>query len=561
MQTERLNLALERLEPHQWKLFEDFASKFLASYYPDLRTVASSSGDRGHDAELFSSSGSVKVVLQFSIARDWHRKILQTATRIQETLPDTQILVYVTNQSILASADDIKIKLRNEHGLVLDVHDMSWFLDRLSSDSAREIASEDLAKRIVDPFLSGRGVLSHSAPTLTSIEYQAALTFLQLQWEDDTRAKGLTRLSFEALVRTTLRNTDSNARVSRTEIYSKLLDLLPSHDFNRIEQLVDSALSRLSKGPIRHWRKRDEFCLSFEETQRVQERLARLEVANSKLDENVRIELERLGCLSKDIDVLSKVGRFSIDNFMLERGEMFATAVAKETIDGLGIEELRTAVDKTTQQELSSWPVARRDEAKFLVFSSIRELMTNPPEEVQSHLRAKADACTIFAFLGQTPDVQSAVSKMFAHGIIWLDTTIILPLFAETLITNGEGRFTKMVNVASRAGLNLRVTPGVIEEVERHMNQCLTYVRSSHNEWIGRIPFLVDAYLRSGRSLMAFGGWIETFEGQDRPEQDLAEYLEEFFRIQREGLEEDESGAAQDVRNLVQETWHNAHDR
>ena len=150
MQPERLKLALERIEQHQWKLFEDFASKFLASHYPDLRTTASPSGDKGRDAELFSTSGSVKVVLQFSVAKDWERKIGNTAERIKATFPDTQILVYVTNQSILAGADDIKIKLRNEHALILDVHDMSWFLDRLSGDPGVEIASEELAKRIVD---------------------------------------------------------------------------------------------------------------------------------------------------------------------------------------------------------------------------------------------------------------------------------------------------------------------------------------------------------------------------------------------------------------------------
>ena len=267
-----------------------------------------------------------------------------------------------------------------------------------------------------------------------------------MQWEDDTRAKGLTRLSFEALVKTTLRNTNSEERISRNEIYVKLHELLPSHDRERVEQLVDSALLRLAKGPIRHWRQQDEFCLSFEETQRVQERLARLELANQNLDANVLAELQQLGCPQGDLEALSNVGRLSIDNFMLERGEIFATAIAKEAIDGLGIEELRTAVERTIQQQLSDWSNAKVEEAKFLVFSAIRELMTNPPAEVQAHLRAKADAYTIFAFLGQTPDVQSAVSKMFSHGMIWLDTTIILAIITQS--NRGLGNHSQPVDSA-----------------------------------------------------------------------------------------------------------------
>ena len=49
--------------------------------------------------------------------------------------------------------------------------------------------------------------------------------------------------------------------------------------------------------------------------------------------------------------------------------------------------------------------------------------------------------------------------------------------------------------------------------------------------------------------------------GRERPEDDLAEYLEEFFGIKRESLEQAADRAAEDIRGIVDESWREAHDR
>ena len=180
MQRARLQLALERLSNDQWKQFEIFASEFLATVYPRLRTVAAPSRDRGRDAEIFSPEGLPTIVFQYSIAKDWASKVRQTAERTSQALPNARTLIYVTNQSILAAIDPIRLELLTAQGLLLDVHDRDWFLDRFASNAYREIAAEHLAEQIVDPYLAGKGVLQHAAPTLTTTESQAALTFLQL---------------------------------------------------------------------------------------------------------------------------------------------------------------------------------------------------------------------------------------------------------------------------------------------------------------------------------------------------------------------------------------------
>ena len=561
MRRERLQLALERIKPNQWHIFEEFAAQFHIGQYPNLRTVASSSGDKGRDGEIFSPFDQTPVLLQYSVSADWRKKIMDTIKRINRNFLRANLLIYVTNQSILSAADSLKIILMKDFNIALDIHDMNWFLDRLDNDSYRQAAAERLAEVIVDPFLASKGVLAHSAPALTTPEYQAALTFLQLQWEDDTRNKGLTKLSFDALVRTILRDTGIERRISRSEVYRRMRDLLPNHNEMQLQQLVDSALSRLNKRYIRHWTKDDEFCLTHDETIRVRERLAAIEMANAELDKRILSIAPSSNLSARERELFCSVSRLAINKFLLQRAELFASAITNDRTSSLKFDDLQVAIKEAINDEMHD---IRQDRKQYFleeIFLSVRRILVDPPPLVQSNLRAKADAYTILSFLGHTPDVQAAVTKMFSHGMIWLDTTIVLPLFAETLIQDGNRRFTQMVKVATASGLKLKITPGVIEEVERHMNQCLIYARNGHERWSGRVPFLVEAYLRSGRGVSTVASWIESFEGTARPEDDLAEYLEEFFDIERESLEEYVLDAAEELRHIVQEAWASAHDR
>jgi len=199
MVTNRLSLALERLEPGDWSRFEKLASVFLASEFDDLRTTATPSGDAGRDGELFSPVAEPSVVLQYSVATSWQRKIEDTLRRLKKTLPDIRVLVFLSNQVIGAAADKIKQKARKDYGVSLDIRDRSWFLDRVLGSIACERAAEELARIVVDPYLASVGVGPHTPSELSSPETIAAVTFLGLQWQDDARDKGLTKLAFEAL--------------------------------------------------------------------------------------------------------------------------------------------------------------------------------------------------------------------------------------------------------------------------------------------------------------------------------------------------------------------------
>jgi hypothetical protein len=78
---------------------------------------------------------------------------------------------------------------------------------------------------------------------------------------------------------------------------------------------------------------------------------------------------------------------------------------------------------------------------------SIIQLVAEAGPASRAYLHRVADSYTLLAFLREMPDVQAAMVKMFSHGEIWLDTSMVLPLMAEELIDDLESRrFTAMLS-------------------------------------------------------------------------------------------------------------------
>lgn len=195
-----------------------------------------------------------------------------------------------------------------------------------------------------------------------------------------------------------------------------------------------------------------------------------------------------------------------------------------------------------------------------LVVRCIERIFAEPTPRVASYLRKVSDAYTLRAFLRQTPDVQEAVRKMFSTGEIWLDTSVVLPVFAEALLPGTDRNFRRILAAATNAGLVLRVSPGVIEEVERHMNRAKLCAMTASAAWQGPIPYLLSIYTYRGYDPQNFSEWINLFAGDARPEDDLAEFLLREFKIHRTEIEEDSKRAPEELRYEVQRLWQTIHE-
>lgn len=566
MRRERFESALQLLKPEQWRVWEETCSVYLTDEFPTLRPVASPDGDQGRDGELWSVEGDAAVMLQYSVTPKWRAKIRETATKLSKNFKDVNVLIHCSNHSIGADADDLKAELRRAHRLALDTRDRSWFLDRMDRSAATQAAAKRLAEIVVDPIVSTDEVVRTKGQAFSDYETRVAFVFLNLQMEDDAQDKGLTRVCFESLVRAVLRRTDLEHRMPRAEIHRQIGHLFPASLQQEVVRYVDAALRKMDKKRVRHWSREDEFCLSVEERSLLAGRLGELEAA----DDALRAELEAaahgsavaLGiALPSDLSAVVTRMRRLIDAVLLERGELFVTRFAEGRTHVLSADDLHrlTLADVAAHPERA--PLAGG--VVPLVEKALHGVLTDTTSRAHAYLRGLANAYTVMAFLKQTPDVQEAIVKMFSDGELWLDTNIILRVLAETLLEEEHlKQYSALLRGAVEAGLSLRITPGVLEEVERHFNKSLSCARAAGIEWRGGIPFLFSAFIWSGRSRSEFPAWVEVFRGAARPEEDIAQYLSDEFSVAvSDSLREPYERAPANTRAAVQEYWRGIHDR
>jgi len=561
MPSARLALALERLGPGDWLDFERFAAEFLAPQYPSLRTTASFSGDLGRDGQLYAAGEEPSTVVQYSVAKDWNAKILATIRRLKNTTPNMRTLIYATNQLIGAKADDLVRNVRRDDQITLDIRDRNWFVERELTHAQREVAAAELATKYVDPLLVERGVRSFAAPALDDSQARVALVHLALESEDEASNKGWTKSCFDALVMSSLHDTSDAHRLTRAEVVTHVASLLPSGESQQVSEQIESTLRRLSRrgGPVKHRMSDDSFSLAFDEQQELRGRLASFalqeETLKDQLVSAVRLTTPRLTLSEEEWQTIAHDLLYGLEAILLRRGEAFARSVTTGQMEQVTAAEVLAVI--TASGHTSGTNISNEHAAAAII-----EVLERPSAEMYAHLRRLADAYTMYAFLRQTPDVQKAVLSIFSGGELWLDTNVILPLLAETLLEDpGERYYTTIFRAALDAGLKLYVTDGVLEELDSHLNICLAFARTETAAWRSRVPFLYSAYTLSGRARREFAAWLENFRGFDSPMDDLRDYLSEVHAIDCRNLEHEANTAPGDLRAAVQEVWYAVHEQ
>lgn len=549
--SERFELALEKLKPSDWSRFERLASAFLVVEFPDIRTTATESGDGGRDAEIFSLSQTV--FAQYSIKKEWKAKLKDDAIRLREKSTSDIIFLYITNQKIGALADKIRAELFSR-GIHIDIRDRSWFVDRVHTFPAREKAAEEIAVAIVDPFLESKGIISRKPTMLSSEESRAALIFIEMQWRDQDRGKGLTKACFEALIKAALRGSDSERRVEAREIYKRVHEMLPKHSVEQLKQHVDGALQRLVKSKAIKVHGNDSYCFSFEFSETLKEDASGIELLRQRYLVEISDSIDRSfsGSLPELKSEIYDFVLSAIEVYLLELGEEFAAAVAnnkeipfhEDLLSSIIINRIPSVLVKLTPR----------------INFFIKEILALPNKAIGDYIKISSDAYTLLAFLAETPDVQAATKKLFGSGEIWLDTTVLLPLFAECVLPANVRYFSELFRRTHEAGIRLYVTLGVLEEIERHFNLCDICDKSEN--WTGKIPYVYQRYVLSGKPIGGFKSWSEQFFGSVQPEQDIADYLLDEFGINVENIDRYSlRNVRDDVKDCVVNYWMDVHAR
>ncbi len=196
---------------------------------------------------------------------------------------------------------------------------------------------------------------------------------------------------------------------------------------------------------------------------------------------------------------LLKAVRTIVGKYFLKKGEEFASAIAHDFEIRLNETDVKDLVISSSPAEVL---VVGRNNAEVLT-RVVNSLFLDSSIATKDYLRLLSDSYTLFAFLEETPDVQKATKKLFGEADIWLDTSVLLPVFAEKALPETMRPFTAAFKQARKASIDMYVTQGVVEEIERHLNLCIAYSRAP--KWDGRVPYVIGyPAVESERSIV---GW------------------------------------------------------
>lgn len=497
----RILLALERVPATAGFEFESFANQFLADEFPGLRPVGGIH-DGGRDAFIHQDEADPETFIQSSVTTAWEAKIKRTVQTLRSNGHGIRSLIYCTNRDIQKDADELKKELRSQR-VSLDIRDRGYFVTFANTSPARVAVSEALARQFVDPVLPIAA--TNSEATRASIDdEQLAAAYLQVALQDKLPSKALTKFSYEALVRYVLRGATPEQPVARAALHAAVRRVVPSGDETRVSVLTSSAIERLVKrNIIKHHKAADAFVLEYKQREEMMARLNALSASQvtltSDATDRVRLTAAELGVnFPFDRNGVAAASLALCDHLLIEQARAAGRAFGRNLRYNPDTQSLYQHLDKLWRgghPALAALSKLDRAQVFDLVLPVARDLLIRPSEAMRKRFRSTLDAYCLLFVLKETPDVQVALNKVLGTGSILLDTNIIIPCMAESLLPESERRMTQLLRAATSAGMRLFVVEDVLEELETHVSGALyahtrAQARGAHNYVYGLIKAL-----------------------------------------------------------------------
>jgi hypothetical protein len=548
MDDKRLAFALDLLRPSDGFEFEEFVNRFLAPEIPGLRPVAGMH-DGARDAFIYEVDWSPWVFVQSSLRKDWDRKIVETTAALRKNGHQLRELIYCTSLDIQRHADVLRKSLRAE-GVSLDIRDRNYFTAFLNTDVARVRAGETLANRFAEPILARHKIVTALELPLSGEEERLAAAYLQVSLAEKDPEKALTKFSYDSLVLHALRDTSPKAPLPRQALYAAVARVASSS--SETHALVNAAVQRLiERTHVKHHTKEDAFTLSHLKRLEVQSQyeafVVRCGRVQSEIEDRVKLVAAELG-----VDFEFNASTIAHDALTICHHILFAQGrAAAEALIHAGRYALpqssiidateRFAVDH--KKQLTSLETHGLEHFLDLVPPVIENTIAKPSSDIRDSLRHAVDAYFLLFVLKETADVQSALAKLFGTGTILIDASILVPCMAETVLPEGEQRMSNLIRAATGAGIRLIVTDDVINELQTHLERVKYTYQKYTSQFMTRLgapvvglyeSLLIATYVRlpDKSEMPTFEDFVDRFMGEDTPEQDVIDFLQETLGIE-----------------------------
>jgi hypothetical protein len=558
MNRDRLALALSKIPFTAWADFENFASEFLAAEFPGLRTTARPAGDKGRDSEIVDIDSPVagtRIKLQYSVTLDWSKKISGTVNTLIENDIKPTHLIYATNQHIGAEGDHLKSSIFTKYGVVVDIRDDTYFLDRRDSNPATQAASEELARKFVDPLLPTEAITAAVAPALTIQEERLAFLHLSIDLHDRTGDRNLTKSAFDSLILAMLHGSHAESRIPIADVKKKVKAIVGSGAPGQVDAQIDNAISRLQgkHGRIKLHSSDNTLHIAYDEQQTIDAAAQEFLRQEQSLERDILAALyeqnDELDADSSDTAAAINDVRRCIEGMMWEYGEQFVDALRGSSPVNLLFGDIfeHYLTSAGFESKLSQAEISR----------AIQTVVEEGCDDGKAFLGRLLDSYTILALLKSTPDVQKALRKVVSGDQIWVDTSFLLPVLADRM-GGGEHPFETLVETCNAVGIRLFVTDGVIQEIDAHLRICVAVARRISTP--PRYPYLLAKFIENGHPVNAFPDWQEDIRGELQPLSDITEYLKDEHHIAIRSLTSEVEVAPAELRLAATEYLRQFHE-
>ena len=248
------------------------------------------------------------------------------------------------------------------------------------------------------------------------------------------------------------------------------IETITSFDPNWLEEMLDKRLLLLSQKPLRkikHHQPDDKYCLPYET------RIMQAESQNQDKELYERFKVESTALLE---DVFSNTGESSSDNFaLLERifhdvfsqqgmefTHFFESGSGEDSVDKSLVDIVSNVIDSSGIQ-----PIARNRTEQALL-EVVRNIIYDG-SECQLEFLSKLSSTYRMLFLVQCdPKLVNYFEAMAGKLNIFVDTSILIPAMSEYFLPDKNKRYTNLLLCARDAGIKLKITETVLDELEAH---------------------------------------------------------------------------------------------
>ena len=473
MLSKRLEAAFKMTTEEHALAFERFANAFLLYDFPELAGIGGKK-DKGIDARLVNAAtGKLLLVVQSCVSPRTaaRKKIFDTLKKLKGNMPST--FIYCTSATIGLSLDETKKELRQE-GVLLDVYDSVWFIQRALTTEDRTSLCRSYASQVVNPLLSTVEPTQLYSEVLSENEERMAIQYLEAHSIDRARGRNLTKALFDALTIYVLRNSNSENRpLTVNEITTAIASMFPAGHHVRINEIVPARIKSLVKNKVVNYHtQEDKYILSYSNHQKLKEQLETLKQREITFRAFLREAL--IGAAeSNEIDYdyncdsLVQLGHNCILWYMREQGKQLQNPI-ENLISIFNTEELLTQYLSREQVDIKKKGL-NLDVIMDMLPLALYEIISSSNEEIREYLRSKSDVFVSQAFLQATPDVQKACKKLLSRDIVYLGTTILIHCVAEKYTEGASRQLISTLETAKQLNIKIKTFKPFIEELVAHL--------------------------------------------------------------------------------------------